>query len=48
MVCEGVNELETDSRNIRSKYGGIKDFKKGYQLRTNLVKGVKGDYNIPV
>jgi hypothetical protein len=34
--------------NIRSMYGGIKEFKKGYQPRTNLVNGVKGDYNTPV
>lgn len=44
MVCEVVNELETDSMNIRSLYGGIKEFKKGYQPRTNLVKG---DYSTP-
>lgn len=48
MVCEGVNELETDSRVIRSMYGGTKAFKKGYHPRTNLVKGVKSDYSIPV
>jgi hypothetical protein len=48
VVCAVVNELETDSRNIRSKYGGIKEFKRAYQPRTNWVKGVKGDYNIPV
>ena len=28
MVCAVVNKLETDSRNIRSKYGGIRNLRK--------------------
>jgi hypothetical protein len=40
-----INELETNSKNknIRDLYRGISDFKKGYQLRTNVVKDEKGD-----
>jgi len=30
-------------KNIRDLYRGIKVFKKGYQPRTNIVKGKKGD-----
>ena len=30
-------------KNIRSLYGGINDFKKGYHRRTNKVKDEKGD-----
>jgi hypothetical protein len=42
---EKINELETNSRNrnIRNLYRGINEFKKGYQLRTNLVKEENGD-----
>jgi hypothetical protein len=38
-------ELETNSKtkNIRDLYRGIIDFKKGYQLRNNIVKDEKGD-----
>ena len=40
-----IDELETDNKikNIRDLYMGIIDFKKGYQPRTNVVKGEKGD-----
>ena len=40
-----IEELETNSKikNIRDLYRGINDFKKGYQLRTNIVKDEKGD-----
>ena len=40
-----IKELETNSKikNIRDLYRGINDFKKGYQPRTNIVKGDKGD-----
>ena len=40
-----IEELETNSKiqNIRDLYGGINDFKKGYQLRCNIVKDEKGD-----
>jgi len=40
-----IDELETYSmiKNIRDLYRGINDFKKGYQLRTNIVKDEKGD-----
>ena len=40
-----INELETNSKikNIKDLYRGINDFKKGYQPRTNIVKGEKGD-----
>jgi len=40
-----LNELETNDkiRNIRDLYRGISDFKKGYQHRTNIIKGEKGD-----
>jgi hypothetical protein len=36
-----INELESNSKNknIRDLYRGINEFKKGYQPRTNLVKG---------
>jgi hypothetical protein len=35
-----INELESNSKNknVRDLYGGIKEFKEGYQPRTNLVK----------
>jgi len=40
-----IEELETNSKikNIRDLYRGISDFKKGYQLRCNIVKDEKGD-----
>jgi len=40
-----IEELETNSKtkNIKELYGGINDFKKGYQPRTNIVKDEKGD-----
>jgi len=40
-----IEELETNSKikNIRDFYRGIRDFKKGYQPRTNTVKDEKGD-----
>jgi len=40
-----IEELETNSkiRNIRDLYRGVRDFKKGYQPRTNTVKDDKSD-----
>ena len=40
-----IEELETNSKinNVRDLYRGINDFKKGYQLRTIIVKDEKGD-----
>ena len=40
-----IEELEANSKihNIRDLYGGINDFKKGYQPRCNIVKDEKGD-----
>jgi C4-type Zn-finger protein len=38
-----INELETNSKNIRELYRGINDFKKGYQPRTHIVKDEKGE-----
>ena len=40
-----ICEVETDSmiNNIGNLYGGISDFKKGYQPRTNTVMDEKGD-----
>ena len=40
-----IEDLETNSKikNIRDLYRGISDFKKGYQPRTNIVKGETGD-----
>jgi len=40
-----IEELEINSKiqNIRDLYRGIKDFKKGYQPRCNIVKDEKGD-----
>ena len=40
-----IEELETNSKiqNIRDLYRGINYFKKGYQLRCNIVKDEKGD-----
>jgi hypothetical protein len=38
-----INELETNNKNGNNRdwYKGISDFKKGYQLRTNIVMDVK-------
>jgi hypothetical protein len=40
-----INELELNSKNknISDLYRGINEFKKGSQIRTNLVKDEKGD-----
>jgi hypothetical protein len=40
-----IDDLEIKSKNkyIRMLYSGINDFKMGYQSRTNIVKGKKGD-----
>jgi len=40
-----IEELNSNSRikNIRDWYRDTKDFKKGYQLRTNIIKDEKGD-----
>jgi hypothetical protein len=40
-----VNELATNSKNknIKDLYKGINQFKRGYQLRNNLVKDENGD-----
>ena len=40
-----IDETATNSniKNIRALYRGINDFKKGYQPRTNIVKGENGD-----
>jgi hypothetical protein len=40
-----INELATHSKNknIRDFYGGIKEFKRGGQLRTNSVKDDNGN-----
>jgi hypothetical protein len=40
-----INELETNckNKNIRELYRGITEFKKGYQLRTDIAKDGKGD-----
>jgi hypothetical protein len=40
-----INELDTNSKNesITDLCRSINDFKKGYQLRTNIVKDEKGD-----
>jgi hypothetical protein len=40
-----INELESNSKNkiIRDLYRSIKEFKKGYQPRTKLVKDERGD-----
>jgi hypothetical protein len=40
-----VNELATNSKNknIRGLYRGMKEFKRGYQPRSNLVKNENGD-----
>jgi hypothetical protein len=40
-----TNKLESDikNKNVRDLYKGIYEFKKGYQPRTNLLKGERGD-----
>ena len=40
-----IGQLETNSKikSIRDLCGGISDFKKGYQPRTNIVKDETGD-----
>jgi hypothetical protein len=40
-----INELESNNKNknTRDLYGGINEFKKGYQPSTNLVKDERGD-----
>jgi hypothetical protein len=40
-----IDELSTNSKNknIRYLYKGINEFKRGYQLRNNLVKDENGD-----
>jgi len=40
-----TNELETNSKikNIRDLYRVINDFKKGYQLKSNILKDEKGN-----
>jgi hypothetical protein len=40
-----IDELEPyrKIKDIRDLYRGIKDFKKGYRPRTNIVKDEKGD-----
>jgi hypothetical protein len=40
-----IKELESNSKNknIRDLYGGINEFKNGYQTITNLVKNERGD-----
>ena len=42
---EKLNEVETNSKNknIRDLYKGIKEFKKGYQARANVIKDENGD-----
>jgi hypothetical protein len=42
---EKINGLATNSenKNIRDLYRGINEFKRGYQLRNNLVKDENGD-----
>jgi hypothetical protein len=40
-----IEELQINSKiiNTRDLYRGITDFKQGYQPRTNIIKGEKGD-----
>jgi predicted NACHT family NTPase len=40
-----INELATNNKNknIRDLYRGINEFKRGYQLRNNVVKDENGD-----
>jgi len=39
---EGL-ESNSEIKNTRDLYGGINDFKKGYQPRNNIIKDEKGD-----
>ena len=41
-----IDELGTNGKlkNIRNLYRGISDYKKGYQLITNIAKGEKSDF----
>jgi hypothetical protein len=46
-----INEIATNSKNknIRDLYRGINGFKRGYQIRNNVVKDEKGDcLHIPI
>jgi hypothetical protein len=40
-----INDFETNNKNknIRDLYRGINEFKKGYQLRINIIKDVNGN-----
>jgi hypothetical protein len=40
-----INELETNNKNknIRDLYGGINEFRKGYQPRINIIKAETGN-----
>jgi hypothetical protein len=40
-----INELETNNKNknITDFYGGINQFKKGYQSRINIIKDKNGN-----
>jgi hypothetical protein len=39
-----INELETNkNKNIRDLYGGINEFKKGYQPRITIIKDENGN-----
>jgi len=40
---EKINELETNRTKISETYGGLNEFKNGYQPRTNLVKDENSD-----
>jgi hypothetical protein len=42
---DGINELESDNENkdIRCLYRGIKEFRKGYEPRNDLVSDKRGD-----
>jgi hypothetical protein len=44
-VTDTINELATNSKNknTRDLNGGINEFKRGYQYRSNLVKDENGD-----
>jgi len=41
-----MEEVETNNKikSIRDFHGGIRDFKKGYQPRSTIVKDEKGNY----
>jgi hypothetical protein len=38
-----MNELESNSKNIRDLYRGMNEFKKGYKPRTNFAKDERGN-----